>query len=147
MSPALYPPIPPEGAEAWPAPAWIDDADIDFNEMIAATGINRNTLTSYQRLLIASGRRCGRKARGLWFFSTRELYAIKMISALARGRIPISIEILLSVWDFAEQPPAGHFVLPTNGDGAVTNVKAVFIWNAVIAFMTGVRAHEEADNV
>jgi hypothetical protein len=98
-------------------------------------------------LLIASGRRCGRKARGLWFFSARELYVFQIVRALAKGRIPISIEILLSVWDFAGQPPTDHFVLPTDGDGAVTNVKAVFIWNAVIAFMTGIRAHEEADNV
>jgi hypothetical protein len=80
-----------------PAPAWFDDADISFNEMVHASGINRNTLTSYQRILLASGRRCGRKLRGLWFFSARELYAFYVILALARGKIPISIEILLNV--------------------------------------------------
>ncbi len=70
-----------------PAPSWFDNSDISFAEMVHASGLNRNTLTSYQRLLIASGRRCGKKLRGLWFFSVRELYAFQIVWALARGRI------------------------------------------------------------
>lgn len=123
-------------------PAWFDDADISFNEMVFASGLNRNTLTSYQRLLIASGRRCGWKLRGLWFFSARELYAAKILWALSHGRIPISIEILLNVWDFSREPPAGPFTLTS--EGAETAVSAPFLWNTTVTMMTDVRAREEA---
>jgi hypothetical protein len=127
-------------------PPWFDDADISFAEMVHASGLNKNTLTSHQRILIASGRRCGRKLRGLWFFTARELYAFYIVWALARGKIPISIEILLSAWDFAQQPPAGPFVLPS--EGAITTVDAVVLWNTAVGMMTDVRAREEAgDNV
>jgi hypothetical protein len=131
-------------AESHPiaAPPWFDDADLDFNEMVFASGSNRNTLTSHQRLLIASGRRCGKKLRGLWFFSARELYTFYIVWALARGKIPISIEILLNVWDFAQQPPTGPFVLPS--EAAVTMVSAPTLWNAAIKMMTDVREREEA---
>jgi hypothetical protein len=79
-------------------PPWFDVADLDFNELVHASRINRNTLTSYQRLLLASGRRCGRKIGGLWFFSARELYVFQIVRALAQGKIPISIEILMNAW-------------------------------------------------
>lgn len=131
-------------AESHPiaAPPWFDDADLDFNEMVFASGMNRNTLTSYQRLLIASDRRCGKKLRGLWFFSARELYTFYIVWALARGKIPISIEILLNVWDFSQQAPTGPFVLPS--EAALTMVSAPTLWNAAINMMTDVRARKEA---
>lgn len=123
-------------------PSWFDLADISFNEMVHASQLNRNTLTSYQRLLLASGRRCGRKVRGLWFFSARELYVFQIIRALAKGRIPISIEILLNVWDFAQQPPTGPFTLIS--DGATTTVDAIVVWNVVIGMLLDLRVSDGA---
>lgn len=124
------------------APPWIDDHDTNYNELIETTGINRNTLISHQRTLIASGRPCGRKTRGLWFFSTREIYAFYIIAALAHGKIPISLEILLGVWDFAQKQPDVPFALSSRR--AVTTVDAATLWNAAIEMMTGVRAREAA---
>jgi hypothetical protein len=124
------------------APPWFDLADIDFNELVHASQLNRNTLTSYQRLLLASGRRCGRKVRGLWFFSARELYVFQIIRALAKGRIPISIEILLNAWDFAQEPPTGPFQLTS--DGATTTVDAILVWNVVIGMLVDLRVRDEA---
>lgn len=123
-------------------PPWFDLADISFNEMVHASQLNKNTLTSHQRILIASGRRCGRKIRGLWFFSARELYVFQIVRALAKGRIPISIEILLNVWDFAHQPPTGPFTLTS--DGATTIVDAILIWNVVIGMLVDLRVRDEA---
>lgn len=120
------------------APPWIDDHDITYNELIKISGVNRNTAIMHQRTLIASGRRCGRKLRGLWFFSTREAYFFLIISALSHGKIPISLEILLGAWDFAQKQPDVPFCLSSRH--ATTTIDAASLWNSVIEMMTDVRA-------
>src|SRR5690606_11572864 len=102
-------------------PSWFDDRDISHPEVVKMTELPIATIYNYARLLRASGAEFGAQFRGDWFYSTRELCAFSMATALKRLGYPVGLVVLQDILRFVRENdiPSRPFTIGFKGLPAV----------------------------